>query len=70
VTTKPARRRPLTKSQFNDRLSAIARGLDPDVTKDAWLFTSRCPDHKNGGATVCPRGGAALQIWQRKQWGE
>lgn len=30
----------------------------------------RCPDHRNGGATSCPRGGAALQIWQRKQWGE
>ena len=30
----------------------------------------RCPDHRNGGATRCPRGGAALQIWQRKQWGE
>src|SRR5262252_881124 len=30
----------------------------------------RCPDHRNGGATFCPRGGAALQMWQRKQWGD
>lgn len=30
----------------------------------------RCPDHRNGGATSCPRGGAALQIWQRRQWGD
>ena len=30
----------------------------------------RCPDHRNGGATFCPRGGAALQQWQRRQWGE
>jgi hypothetical protein len=30
----------------------------------------RCPDHRNGGATSCPAGGAALQIWQRKQWGD
>lgn len=29
----------------------------------------RCPNHANGGATSCPRGGAALQVWQRKQWG-
>jgi hypothetical protein len=34
----------------------------------AWV---RCPDHRSGGATTsCPRGGAALQIWQRKQWGD
>jgi hypothetical protein len=30
----------------------------------------RCPDHRNGGATYCPRGGAALQVWQRQQWGD
>jgi hypothetical protein len=30
----------------------------------------RCPDHRRGGATSCPRGGAALQIWQRQQWGD
>lgn len=34
------------------------------------IETVRCPDHRNGGATRCPRGGAALQIWQRKQWGD
>jgi ASCH domain len=28
----------------------------------------RCPDHRRGGATRCPRGGAALQLWQRDQW--
>ncbi len=30
----------------------------------------RCPDHARGGATRCPRGGAALQLWQRAQWEE
>lgn len=30
----------------------------------------RCPNHRSGGATSCPRGGAELQIWQREQWGE
>lgn len=30
----------------------------------------RCPNHHGGGATHCPRGGAALQIWQRQQWGD
>jgi hypothetical protein len=34
------------------------------------VATVRCPDHRNGGATSCPRGGAALQIWQRRQWGD
>lgn len=29
---------------------------------------TRCPNHRDGGATYCPRGGAALQIWQRRQW--
>ena len=28
----------------------------------------RCPDHRGTGATQCPRGGAALQVWQRQQW--
>lgn len=32
--------------------------------------TVRCPNHRSGGATHCPRGGAALQIWQRQQWGD
>ncbi len=30
----------------------------------------RVPNHRSGGATYAPRGGSALQIWQRKQWGE
>ena len=34
------------------------------------MQTVRCPDHRNGGATRCPRGGADLQIWQRRQWGD
>lgn len=38
--------------------------------REASESSVRCPDHRNGGATRCPRGGAALQIWQRKQWGE
>ena len=34
---------------------------------DGWV---RCADHRNGGATFCPRGGTALQQWQRQQWGD
>lgn len=30
----------------------------------------RCPNHRDGGATRCPRGGAALQRWQRERWGD
>jgi hypothetical protein len=30
----------------------------------------RVPNHRDGGVTNAPRGGADLQIWQRKQWGD
>jgi len=70
----------LTVQEFRDRIRAIV-GLKPEgyynapveksplvhERKTGWV---RCPDHRNGGATQCPRGGAALQEWQRKQWGD
>ena len=48
--------------RVDSKAQHIARRLDTG--------TVRCPDHRGGGATRCPRGGADLQIWQRKQWGD
>jgi len=69
--------RVMTKQEFNSRISAIMAGQDPEREDSAIMWKGsrladwqRVPDHKNGGATFAPRGGAALQIWQRKQWGD
>lgn len=50
--------------------TAIVDFEPPKKTTESPSATVRCPDHRNGGATRCPRGGADLQIWQRKQWGD
>jgi methionyl-tRNA synthetase len=49
--------------EHQERLHAEA--LQVEARARAWV---RCPDHRGTGATACPRGGAALQIWQRQQW--
>ena len=66
--------------QYLSKLPAFRSGKDRDLSKAGKLqreheiqslrATVRCPDHRNGGTTRCPRGGAELQIWQRKQWGD
>jgi hypothetical protein len=64
---------PDISSETLARLAARAldkHGLAAAYVKPSAASAVRCPDHRNGGATSCPRGGAALQIWQRKQWGE
>jgi hypothetical protein len=32
-----------TKAEFNERLSAVARGLDPDKVKDASIYVPKAP---------------------------
>ncbi len=68
---------PMSNADFRDHIKAIVGPLPkadkPCVRKptDRGYYppaTVRCPDHRSGGATRCPRGGAALQIWQRQQW--
>jgi hypothetical protein len=83
---KDNRPQPESVADFKLRLSSITRGQNggefPPVKPAPSALVRqpgdegynppmvRVPDHKNGGATLAPRGGAALQIWQRKQWGD
>ncbi len=59
-------------SELTAEAEARVRALAESEARKAQLEldTVRCPNHAHGGATRCPRGGAALQIWQRKQWGD
>ena len=50
------------------KIQAAAKARYEPVGKSRAANAVRCPDHRNGGATRCPRGGAALQQWQKRQW--
>jgi hypothetical protein len=45
-------------------------GNEAEIEQGEEQGSVRCPNHWGGGATRCPRGGADLQIWQRKMWGD
>lgn len=50
------------------RVVNIAKNVSNRIEREKAAGYVRCPDHRNGGATMCPRGGPALQEFQRRMW--